>query len=534
MIWGTDNKRPPEVQRSIISHLSPLDIVNYGTLNKETHAIVNDFQRAAFKVENVLRPFFSVDEIRRFRQVQYAYKFLISGSTALSFFTREVYDNADLDVYITPKSLMVLILLLESMGYAFCPIINPSRTQAGQVENAVEELLVRIREGTQRERQVIGRGTEDWSLEYSFAKELVDVFNFERNGRRIQVIAALSPLAVVLTFHSTVVMNIISHSHAISFYPRLTFHDRIAVRNFLSRECPEDTITKYQTRGYTFHYQVDAATAFAGRYSSLETHVVRRPADVYCWTVPLGPIPGVKGLDFKPELLLQESWQIKYDTNRHFVLVVDFDVILNRFEDPRTTGYCFADRVVRHIPDWWVDDEDLNIDSWPRNLLRQLTFANSRAEEDEMSTEDFVTIEFKKAMATISAPREKFPYISHVQQIPWLLRWLNERIVLRDSVKVTFHFEQSGENGDVYLKIKLTVPDDTAFMSRFCTAISVKPQVRKCLKAMASGRISVEFRTDGFSLFYPGLEHVGELSSGRRSIRTVDAELSAMLYTIMQ
>ncbi|KAF9258815.1 hypothetical protein L218DRAFT_964214 [Marasmius fiardii PR-910] len=84
----------PEIQRNIVSYLSPLDLLRYAMINKETNTVVKDLQRTAFRMEKVLSPFFSADEVVRFRQAQFAYKFLISGSIALSLFTREIFENA--------------------------------------------------------------------------------------------------------------------------------------------------------------------------------------------------------------------------------------------------------------------------------------------------------------------------------------------------------------------------------------------------------------------------------------------------------
>ncbi|KAF9256090.1 hypothetical protein L218DRAFT_839995, partial [Marasmius fiardii PR-910] len=292
--------------------LSPLETINLGKANRETHATVKHFYLSAFRVEKVLRPFFTDEEVSRFRQLQVAYKFLVSGSTALAFFTREVYDEADLDVYISPSTIMVLMLLLQSMGYTFVPIRNTRRSQASELEDAVEGMLVRMREGMIT--HALWQNDEDTNAtEYSFAKELVDVFNFERDGRKIQVLAAVSPLAVVLSFHSTVVMNIISHSHAVSLYPRVTFCDRVGARNALRRtELPVETVEKYKKRGFDIVQRVDAVTALAGRYSAMRSSDFRRPGDRFCWTVPLEPVADVSGVDLIPDLLFEESWKIQY------------------------------------------------------------------------------------------------------------------------------------------------------------------------------------------------------------------------------
>ncbi|KAF9258785.1 hypothetical protein L218DRAFT_964193 [Marasmius fiardii PR-910] len=481
----------PKIQRKIVSYLSPLDLMRYAMVNKESNTIVKDLQGTAFRVERVLSPFFSVDEVVRFRQVQFAYKFLISGSIALSFFTREVFENADLDIYIWPNYVMVLILLLQSMGYTFVPIQTNKKYQASEAQDAVEDMLHTLRRRLFSDEVWLASDDPD----YDFGRELVEVFNFERNGKRIQIIAAFSPLAAVLTFHSTVVMNVISHSHAISFYPRLTFHDRIAVRNHLSRECSSETTTKYSNRGYTFSSHIDAVTALAGRYSALAAHIIRRPADVYCWTVPLEAIPDLTGLDFLPEPLFEQSWNHMYENELKMV----FGVELNVFEEPKSSGYCYVkDRLTRYITESWVDEEPMNEQSWHRNILRRLAFANSKAEEmaTDTSIEDSVAAEFKKAGQTIDVPREKFPHICDVQQIPWLLRVFRD-LAGQGKTKVKFAFSKRKQTNDVELDIRLTIPDDIFDGGNLVFDFTSDYKVSKCLQDLACGGITLEVRTTG-------------------------------------
>jgi len=46
---------------------------------------------------------------------------LISGSTALQFFDRTVYEDSDLDLFVEHASARPLTLWLESIGYKFIP-----------------------------------------------------------------------------------------------------------------------------------------------------------------------------------------------------------------------------------------------------------------------------------------------------------------------------------------------------------------------------------------------------------------------------
>ncbi|KAF9257285.1 hypothetical protein L218DRAFT_991090 [Marasmius fiardii PR-910] len=487
----------PEIERKIVSYLSPLDLMNYALINKKAHTVVKDLQLAAFRVERILSPFFSPDEIVRFRQVQLAYKFLISGTTALSFFTREIFENADLNIYIWPNYVIILALLLQSMGYTFIPINRGRKKQSSEVQDAVEDMLFDLH--SEDGSHEIWDGSNDEP--YVSQTNLVEVFNFDRNEKKIQLIAGFSPLTAVLQLHSTADMNIISHSHAISFYPRLTFHDRIAVANFLGRAAPpsHDIITTYENRGYTFRVHIDAVTALAGRYSALDANIMRRPGDIYCWTVPLESIPNVSGLDFKSELLFEESWEAAFETvgrpdTPGRELMMTTAIAQNLFEWPISSGYCYASsRLADYLPPKaWVEAEPMSAESYHRNLLLRLAFANHNAKQDlknvDRSLEEITASFFKKVADIYGVPHEKFPCISHVRRIPWLIKAIREKVGREH--KLNFHFNYSQHTTLVSLEIELIFPSKSYDM----IGNAMFPMtVVDCLADLIDGRILIKF-----------------------------------------
>ena len=76
--------------------------------------------------------------------LQYTTGFLISGSTALSFFTRQVYNGSDLDLYIEARFVSYLVFFLESSGYSFEPYDTETKKQSPLIVDAVEEMRVRV------------------------------------------------------------------------------------------------------------------------------------------------------------------------------------------------------------------------------------------------------------------------------------------------------------------------------------------------------------------------------------------------------
>ena len=142
----------------------------------------------------MLLPFFSREEIHRLRILQYTIGFLISGSTALSFFERTTYPDADLDLYVDIRYCIFLTEFLVRSGYNYEPYRTDTLHQPGRLEEALEETIDRFSD-------------EDWngfeSL-YPTGNDIVAVFSFERNSKKVQVIACqASPLSAILAFHSS-------------------------------------------------------------------------------------------------------------------------------------------------------------------------------------------------------------------------------------------------------------------------------------------------------------------------------------------
>ncbi|KAE9402702.1 hypothetical protein BT96DRAFT_537560 [Gymnopus androsaceus JB14] len=241
---------PAATQDFLIRELSPQERLYYSLLNKESYEIVSSFNRRAFRIEKVLWPYFDHNEIDEFRMIQCHTGTLISGSTALQFFDLTVYESSDLDLYVDTEHCSFLGEFLLRIGYQFQPFIH----QRQEFHTALAEIISddmddsELRIGRLMD-EVFGEGFGDYDVH-----GINTVFNFVRNGRTIQVVVArMCAMDVILAFHSTCVMNIISHSHAYSLYPRATFIDRVSSKNFkiyrleIQKEAARE---KYRQRGW--------------------------------------------------------------------------------------------------------------------------------------------------------------------------------------------------------------------------------------------------------------------------------------------
>ncbi|KAH8092536.1 hypothetical protein BXZ70DRAFT_898267 [Cristinia sonorae] len=269
---------------TIFDNLTPLEFMRLGRTCQRARAVVLRFvdQKFGSKINDSLMRFF--DDPVAFRSLQARTGTLISGSTALQFFDRTSYPNSDLDLYIHPQFDRDVLLWLTDNGYTFVP----EEEQPARLEDAIET--------GRRVSRLIAQGL-GWIIphrqgEYHF-KTIQSVYSFRKPSPvenepdiRVQcMIAVHAPLEVILSFHSTCVMNVISFEKAYSLYPRATLHER---RTFVNDLAPsparQRAYQKYTERGFHLCYGtvpnssgVDPAFPLGNRYIG----------DEHCWTIPL-------------------------------------------------------------------------------------------------------------------------------------------------------------------------------------------------------------------------------------------------------
>ncbi|ESK90684.1 hypothetical protein Moror_4148 [Moniliophthora roreri MCA 2997] len=302
---------PPTTHDLIFRDLSFKDLLNYSKVNKAARNAVKAFYRRALRVENVLSPYFNDDELRRLRILQYTTGFLISGSAALSFFERVIYPESDLDIYVDFRYAIFLTEFLIGLGFVFQPFQTERKQQAQDIFEALDAMDRRMETFEDENDTIEGFG------EYS-TTGIADVFTFVRAGKKVQIIAAghhPGPLDVILKFHSTVVMNIISYTHAVSFYPKATFIDRVTVVNrvvtFRSDQNPPRE--KYEKRGWEVRDNVEAVDLLKrnSEFGMLDRHV----GDKLCWAVKLPPVRDFVPVDWalgRDWMLFSNSWSLNH------------------------------------------------------------------------------------------------------------------------------------------------------------------------------------------------------------------------------
>ncbi|KAI0061372.1 hypothetical protein BV25DRAFT_1773159, partial [Artomyces pyxidatus] len=226
---------------------SPASFLRLSRTCKIVHACVGGYIRRAFNIDRHLARWFA--DPAAFRALQARTTTLVSGSNALQFFERTAYPGADLDLFTPREHMLTLALWLLQCGYAFVPA-------PGQMSDAdLGALALPDELGAALERED-ARDRELDAYENMFC--VIKVYTFCKAAPggpgkplKVQVIGSnVPPVAAVLHFHSTCVMNVISYSTAYSLYPRATFESRRAL------VCPTrgleqgPALQKYASRGW--------------------------------------------------------------------------------------------------------------------------------------------------------------------------------------------------------------------------------------------------------------------------------------------
>ncbi|KAI0061176.1 hypothetical protein BV25DRAFT_1805904 [Artomyces pyxidatus] len=283
-----------DIHQSILDDCSPATLLRISWTCKCAHTAIRDYMGRAFDINRHLSAWFP-DPIA-FRALQARTTMLISGSNALQYLNRWFYPGSDLDVYVPLRHIHEVAGWLNNIGYVFTP--HNGQLEADDFAEAVgdmEESLAHRAVGIYRMRGVAG------------------VFNFvkpaegDNAGKKIQLIVVSRAAAeVILNFHSTCVMNVISYSHAYSLFPHATFESREALLCREDEAIPPEVLVKYTTRGWKLfptrpERTMDPSFVPGSRWID----------DRLSWVLPL-PTVGVVPADFPPDPIAQTNWQLEY------------------------------------------------------------------------------------------------------------------------------------------------------------------------------------------------------------------------------
>ncbi|KAK7023001.1 hypothetical protein R3P38DRAFT_2531866 [Favolaschia claudopus] len=250
---------------ALFSLLSTRELVRLMQTSRRVRALVLD---VCFDVSSLLRRFFgSPANVKEFRRMQQQTGTIISGSMGLQFLNRLAYEDSDLDIYVRRATAQLAIIFLQGTGYTWIP-------RAGQDNNLSLQLSLSL---SDQWNSYLGRG-------------IADVLDFRKGDEKIQlIIAKTAPMDIILSFHSTCVMNIITHSAAISLYPWYTFVMKQALIIETVGAKQEIGRQKYIDRGWEM-----LKLPSANNNTEIGVRIPRSIGDSYTWTIPLPPLSSAR------------------------------------------------------------------------------------------------------------------------------------------------------------------------------------------------------------------------------------------------
>ncbi|KAK2464967.1 hypothetical protein APHAL10511_003043 [Amanita phalloides] len=264
-----------DIWATIFDFLLPVDLIHFGQISQTARKAVTNYNRLAFDIIRLLSPYFSDEEIKSFRQLQLFTGTVISGSTAVQLFGRTTYPKSDLDIYVEHRYCRDVAWWLTSVGYKYNP------TRRGQPISFIEAFKAsKTEEGAEEEQ----------SEQSEYALGVENVFDFVRAGseRKVQLISATCcPMEVILNYHSTCVMNVITHNMAYSLFPYATFQQHRALVCGPSGEKRSWAHEKYRERGWEVEPYIDIDEMMSIRSDFIFGR--RWVGDGRCWMIPLQP-----------------------------------------------------------------------------------------------------------------------------------------------------------------------------------------------------------------------------------------------------
>ncbi|KAK1227342.1 hypothetical protein PQX77_009664 [Marasmius sp. AFHP31] len=283
---------PDATSNRLFSCLDPQDINSYSRTCRDAYRQVELYWNRALCIYRLLSRFFTEDEAKQFRGVQASTGTLISGSMALQFFNRVTYLGSDLDLYVERRYCEPVASFLTRIGYKY----EPRGTQ--------DPLLTTEIFGMADSSRDIDAAYDD-VLQNQCERGFAGVLNMTRGQWKVQLIAAKrSPMEIILNFHSTVVMNVISHSRAYSLYPEATFRKSLSLICYQCDGAKSTVpIQKYIRRGWRMiNYDgieyvpstsaLQPGEALPGDHEKIFRHAqMRHLGDAYCWTYKLPDVP---------------------------------------------------------------------------------------------------------------------------------------------------------------------------------------------------------------------------------------------------
>ncbi|KAF6755987.1 hypothetical protein DFP72DRAFT_306623 [Ephemerocybe angulata] len=265
-------RSPESTWRRICHLLTKPELGRLGQTSNVLSEYVSIYTQEAWDINDFLGTWFSDPCV--FRSALAYAGAVITGSQALRYLDRlHPSNSSDLDIVTRLGGAMTLCLYLQEQGY----------TRVARTFDRLDDypLVTDLLSMASSKRFCSGGGSHGILGIFDFVKP-----HFQRRledlpNLKVQVIVVTqNPIEhIVLTYHSTLVMNYITHREAVSVFPASTFLDRVGYVSSRKKLGPGWDATwkrKYESRGFRFDTKsLHPKLQFGNRSTS----------DSLCWRV---------------------------------------------------------------------------------------------------------------------------------------------------------------------------------------------------------------------------------------------------------
>lgn len=180
------------------------DVLQFALVCREARERVASYMTRRFRLHNVIRPFVKEADVEDFRAMMQRYQVAISGSIAVQFFARMIFNFCDMDLYVETKYAPGVSKWLKDAGYELIMVGNTLLEEEHSHFDVSEELFAEMEmlsAGESNEEEVT---LEPITATGYIGERAVLTYSHKTNRRKVQIIRCEgTPIQTILKFHSS-------------------------------------------------------------------------------------------------------------------------------------------------------------------------------------------------------------------------------------------------------------------------------------------------------------------------------------------
>ncbi|KAK7033684.1 hypothetical protein VNI00_012684 [Paramarasmius palmivorus] len=298
------NNLPYPAQTTLFDVVPTKDLLALRVVSKETLLDLNQYTSTTFALPNIYGHFFTPNQQPVIRTKLAHAGGLISGPAVFDMFRRQSAEPQRIDIYAPENTIPAIGQAIKEMDYTYQPL--PSKVKNRW--NYDKQLPV-FEDAVRCEFSKWCPNTGDID---SFCDDstVAGVFTFaNKKEKEIRLIATRTePVEVILSFHSTHLMNFATATEYVSLYPKSTFLDKRALVLETPTTAMQGIYDQCGKEGWTTTNSLTAEEVLRRDDElSLQTRWV---GDSHCWIIKLAQLKDFNQEEAQYHALWVASWHL--------------------------------------------------------------------------------------------------------------------------------------------------------------------------------------------------------------------------------